>query len=638
MSEDPVRSPLLADVDQALKALEAAAVSGNPQRIAVARLAYARLHERWWQDVERRLDAIVRKTPRAGPALPATLAAHIYPAAATADGPPDVAVVPTPGGVARVGVCISGGGSRSLSAAMGQLRGLRHLGLLDKVTYLSTVSGGTWGSLLYTYLPPVIPDDELLGEVVPDPASLRWDSSSGPDPAADLSALSSHAMGSVPTRIGIAEFLAKMTELREQRGVPADRLWARAIGALIFEPFGLGDLPPRGFSWTPAWLEKVVLAGNPGLAASDFALVNPGGRPFHIVNATLFYPPAATRGPFRPGRDAGPYPFEATPITTGIPPAFPYQGAPVPGQPTSRDLGGGWVDPFAWGGDAPATPPTGNRISLATPSRLLALSDLASTSGAAFVGPLIETFGSQFSWLEDLVPVYRYWPVLDTGTGRDGAWPYIVGDGGNLEDTGIAALLRRRVPRIIAFVNAERSLALDSLLDQVIIDGQVPPLFGLAPAAPGQPYRPYPADATSPFRFDQVFPAARFEELLHGLWDGHRSGGSAICQQTSLPVLPCPRLGVAGGFTVDVLWVYTNPVTSWKAALHESVRFNMDVLHHIEFRTFPNYDTILQLRLTPQQVNLLAHLSCWNVINDRPVGGRPSNAQLFREMFEKGNT
>jgi len=54
---------------------------------------------------------------------------------------------PTPG---NVGICLSGGGSRALSAGMGQLRALRHLktedglSLLAQTKAISTVSGGSW--------------------------------------------------------------------------------------------------------------------------------------------------------------------------------------------------------------------------------------------------------------------------------------------------------------------------------------------------------------------------------------------------------------------------------------------------------------------------------------------------------------
>jgi hypothetical protein len=83
---------------------------------------------------------------------------------------------------------------------------------------------------------------------------------------------------------------------------------------------------------------------------------------------------------------------------------------------------------------------------------------------------------------------------------------------------------------------------------------------------------------------------------------------------------------------VDVLWVYTNPVTAWRNRLDQTVRLGMD-FEPLLYKLFPNYDTFLQLHLTARQVNLLAHLSCWNVINEQSIGGFPANAQLFREMF-----
>src|SRR5437763_1812554 len=43
-----------------------------------------------------------------------------------------------------LGVALSGGGTRSATMALGQLRGLRRIGVLDRVTYLSAVSGGGW--------------------------------------------------------------------------------------------------------------------------------------------------------------------------------------------------------------------------------------------------------------------------------------------------------------------------------------------------------------------------------------------------------------------------------------------------------------------------------------------------------------
>lgn len=50
-------------------------------------------------------------------------------------------------------IAFSGGGTRSAPATVGQLRALNDFGWLDKASYISSVSGGTWGTLPYVFLP-----------------------------------------------------------------------------------------------------------------------------------------------------------------------------------------------------------------------------------------------------------------------------------------------------------------------------------------------------------------------------------------------------------------------------------------------------------------------------------------------------
>jgi hypothetical protein len=88
------------------------------------------------------------------PAAAMPFKARLYP------GPPlsvskFVELEGTPG---RVGICLSGGGSRALTAAMGQLRALRNLktanglDLISQTRVLSTVSGGSWLGVTFQYL------------------------------------------------------------------------------------------------------------------------------------------------------------------------------------------------------------------------------------------------------------------------------------------------------------------------------------------------------------------------------------------------------------------------------------------------------------------------------------------------------
>ena len=67
---------------------------------------------------------------------------------------------------ASFGVAFSGGGTRSATASLGQLRGLHKLGWLQRARYISSNSGGSWATVPYTYLPSSISDEQFLGSYI----------------------------------------------------------------------------------------------------------------------------------------------------------------------------------------------------------------------------------------------------------------------------------------------------------------------------------------------------------------------------------------------------------------------------------------------------------------------------------------
>jgi hypothetical protein len=189
---------------------------------------------------------------------------------------------------------------------------------------------------------------------------------------------------------------------------------------------------------------------------------------------------------------ADPYPFEGTPMVAGIPPSFPNVGR------DGRDVGGGFIGPYAFGSPAPTKPPVNRAFTVPTPPARFALSDIAGTSSSAYVDVLITRYSSWFPWIEDIDPKFNYWPVLNAGTPKNTAAQYLFGDGGIMENTGIMALLRRGVPNIPAFVNCSQPLKMDSK-NVIIVDDMPPPLFGYLPYnASDDPrkhgYRPLSAD------------------------------------------------------------------------------------------------------------------------------------------------
>jgi hypothetical protein len=516
-----------------------------------------------------------------------------------------------------VGVCFSGGGSRALSAAMGQLRGLKYLNLLDDVFFISSVSGGTWASATYTYLPPQYDDDDFLGLTVVNPGDLTYWNWNPQHPEYALDYLSPNNLGRVPPTLGLFNDLKAILSLKDKYNYANDELWQGLVGTLILRRWGLWNpgsngLPTQYYSFTPAYLgwKGGILDRNRQLKANQFCCVQ-RQRPLYVMNGCIVSNPTV--------EGAQLLYFESTPVGLGVRNYFPGVG------PGGRDIGGGLLEPFAMGSEWIEDISAGY-ASVSVPSRPFSLSDMVSISSAAFA----ETIQESFPVLKGLIPQYPYWPVQGRNLSKNSVYTYEFADGGSLEDTGITSLLNRNLPNIIAFVNSQTPLTKDS--GQIVIDPQIQLLFGIQPSAASLKYKEakrqdVPNDDVT---FAQVFDSSHYNELAQGLWAANSApyNGTAMYMQT-LPVLPNANFGIQGNYNVRVLWIYNTWVGAWYDLLSDEV----GTFAKAE-EDFPNYDTVLQLKLCVRQVNLLAQLSCWNVMSGTHVGPQgKTNAQMVSAMF-----
>lgn len=497
---------------------------------------------------------------------------------------------------APVGLCFSGGGSRSLTCSMGQLRALRALGLLDQVSWTSSVSGGTWALAPFTWLPATISDDDFLGPVVA-PQDIT---------TTGLGTLPPDNLGQVPTKLSYPHITDDILGLKKHYKYPDHFLWQAIIGKYVLQPFGLWnqDFPggfPDSFYTCDAAAAKAILERNPDLANTKFYLVE-RPRPTLIMNGSL-----VSNGNVKGSQLL---PFESTPQDLGV--RMTFQGV----GPDGRTLGGGMMESFAmgsaWQKDLPDS-----QAQVTVPSRPWSLSDMASVSGAAFA----ETFQAKLPFLDSLDPQYQYWPIVN----RETTTPvrYLFADGGSLENSGVASMVSRGVPNVIAFINTQTPLSMED--GEVVLDPQIPLLFGLVPTKKklrrNEPNRaPVPNENAA---FTQVFPSDRYEEVAHGLWNANDPGGAggpAMYLQT-LETVANSNYGVKP-YSVRILWVYNTAVKVWYDLLTPDIQRVVDKTTH-----FPNYDTILQLNLAAAEVNLLAHLSCWNLM---------SQAEVVKGLFSGG--
>ena len=339
------------------------------------------------------------------------------------------------GVVARpdTGICISGGGTRSLSAGLGQLRGLARLGLLEQVGYCSTVSGGAICGTGYTFARDPVGDAELMGQSC-NPEDLTWDQLLGEPPA----------LGRIATG-DLVNALWRMVE----GDVPRDEIWIRAIGEVYLRPLGLdGEGAPPHYGLDAEQLAP-LLERNPWLQLSDFALVReasaPGfARPFLLVNSTLMWPV----GDLRKTNLVG---CQTTPLYFGSAAAVPLQDDDL-----ENIVGGGFIAACAAGCVAPgrrlSPPPDGEMqwVDVTGPCKPYTLTDATATSGASFARQLAPID-------PDFAPEMTYWPVLPDTDLVSAVYDF--GDGGNIENYGLISLLLRGVEKIVVFINTSEGAA-----------------------------------------------------------------------------------------------------------------------------------------------------------------------------------
>lgn len=572
----------------------------------------------------------------------------------------------TPGNVA---VCLSGGGSRSLAAGIGQLQALEALkangsSLLSQVRVISTVSGGGWVGIPFIYLAANNSDDDYLGNYV-DPSRLTL---------GQLELLKPSNIGhQITSDFSIVDLAVEAVYLHTVEGVTADMLWQTIIGIHMLQPYGLFEKaahyrPASLFSYDSASLSKYVTALNPALAAEPANLVaaSPGQtRPYLVSNSGMW---VTCGGKTRLA------PVQSTPFATGV-----MSRPPNCLDANGHKVGGGGVTSFAFN-SAPVSAQAD--VVKVHQNRQWSLTDIIGTSSAAFSAALknqlalwskspahfaaavrlyqakgatkliragseptriqaclqslidaadrgdLTTIKGQLSFLDAIIPAYEYWPVANVPYGKAVKVTEFA-DGGSLENSGIASMLAYSdVDNIIAFVNSE--FRLSSEHGHVIVDDSIPPLFGFQPYDPKAGYVPY-AESTDPrfplFENNQVFGVSDFQPLLQGLWDASGAGTHrhpAVFAQ-KLTTLDNQWFGVSHGKSVTVLWVHLNIASDWYNSFTDLfVRAAMDT--EILLRGFPHYNT-LDTELSPVAINLLSNLAAWTV-------AAPKNVDNFISLFK----
>lgn len=520
------------------------------------------------------------------------------------------------------GVCFSGGGTRAMNLAIGQMKGLEKLGLWDDVGYISAVSGGSWASTIFTfYNEGAENDDQLLGTIIA-PGDLNMDK---------LAYMPEGFMGKVITNHLIDDVFKRLAEGSLTLGIlqKMDYVWIDAVGSTYLQPYGLYDRKhPKYFTLNDS-TRNGILARNKKLKATDFITVHSQKgdikRPYLIVNSSLLAPNRYL--PIKNPENLSV--FNYTPLYIGSNhPIGVTDIELLSGDAISFNAGGGFVEPFGFGSDllhrqdrqlTPGNKGTKLRVKLAK-DRFQAV-DATGTSSAAYGA----TFSSSlFAQLESsllthfsadqLIPEEEYWPISENGVVEE-AEEYRFTDGGNLENFGLISLLQRGVKKAIVFINTDTPL--DVTLDP---SASCPPLASQVSS-----------DLFPLFGYklgnqvhNQVFSKSDFKRVYDTLRKA-KLENRTVMAKTILKTVKNDWWGINSGKEVEVLWVYNEKVNDWEKLLPPDVKKQICDGPDGKFPDFPLYKLIgengLQngISLTTEQVNLLYQFSAWNVYSNKDV-------------------
>ena len=492
---------------------------------------------------------------------------------------------------ASFGIAFSGGGTRSASASLGELRALHDLGWLRRARYIASNSGGSWITVPYTYLPLAIDEARFLGDYIPpeklDDENLR---PATVDPLAFGTAI--HDAGTVGE---ILEF---------GRG---DEGYSDIVASIFLQPFGLHD-NEKFFTFHADALEP-TLAANPSLRKSNFQIVERNDRPYLIVTGVMI-------GQQMSEDPDEYYPVDMTPLYTGIRGRFELEkdGETVV-------VGGGYVESFGYDSYEPKGDLAAGRWTVRLTGLLsrgdkpvgdryrFTLSDVIGASSAAPLATLSRSSVPNF-----LFPEFRHWPIdreaIDQSAEsvRRIADEFQHGDGADMDNLALTPLLVRKTENILVFINSA--------------DPFQKPSSGCAEVTEEH----ISDDVISYFRKTGV--------LIHNVvFEDAEAGLEAICdafaarQAAGEPLVYCQDYDVIenarhgiDSYRSSICWVYLDRADGWIEKLNHSDNDLVRELHDGEgsFDNFPHYLTFAEhgislIDLNRERVIALSNLAAWMV-------------------------
>lgn len=529
------------------------------------------------------------------------------------------------GGTPEIGVCFSGGGTRSATASLGQMRALKKLGLDKQIDIMGAISGGAWFATPYTYLPKSVREDDFLGSLVtPQRCDKNWLNTGNKKKNIFAHSLSRSNILFKPWAMGtlIWNDVLSIFQVRNKRD---DESWGKVVGKTFLDPIGKYHRKQRFLSGTKDD-RKEILDRNSHLEKNDFDIVE-RKRPFLVLGGTIINWNLIAKAERVFGDDGAPiYPIEITPLYSGS--NCHYDGKQTAG---GSEFGGGYVDPLGFDTPAPRGKIDSKTVKV-RPRKVynrLSVQDAMATTGAAPAYHAVQasTLATVATcWLPGLskaiklfanaLPEYLHWDIERDEKAK--ARNRQFGDGGFADNLGLIPLLKRGTKKVVVFVNSEDDLKLD---EPGIYQG-IQLMFGEEDKE-DKSIMARNRNHVLVSRSDPKKGTYGYRDTVKGLKAAKHAGGPIVFSGR-YKVKKNGWHGVKGGYEVEIAWVYLAPTSEWKQNLHKDAKAE---LGKRAYNAFPNYRTFFPrggnpdvVDLTLPQVQMMSNLTGWTVMEAHKRG------------------
>ena len=598
-----------------------------------------------------------------------------------------------------LGVCYSGGGTRSLLLSMGQMRFLNQAPYYSKIGYATSVSGGSWANTINSFSTEKEVGN-LVGEIIPSSESSKYLTETNVPLMAEGAKKYEFGINLLINLIkAISPELLKLDAVKKNaeksklidiltgalanvKSIPADRVWIDAVGSCYFQPNGLynaQEIEQMPFTLDQSSIKDLL--ENNGSIVDLFGHQGDNFRttsmrdgtnlpPYYIANSLMLRPTDSTSlvnstyvgneytplytgavyngkwqktftyGPLIGGGNIASYNYgmqsvglkDANTVITMHQSNQPLTSLAVASGTSSSAFAGTtsyvsglftWAEivkhyiSFFGGSDSESTEAQVAPSSINVKSFTGGLSSLESeleevlktieSKAESFVSLLEDIFDyltDAGKLIDGITPKSNYYSPVDTNNPTENTL-FNYGDGGLSDNFGIISLLRRKVKKVIVFVNSE--VAFDAATST--IDSSVSALFGAVKEQPPKYSGEHLDDMT-------VFEKEQFQVLL----DKFKACGSdTLVAETTLKVLPNNDWGLEGNYDVEVLWYYNSLPSSFETKVGTEVMEKIKSENTKSLGEFPLFSTIPStiFGLSPFQINMMGEVGYYNLENTK---------------------